>query len=290
MALQKTLRTGVRLEGPTLWGNGHACINMYPMDTDTGIVLRRTDVKPAFFFPLSIYSTRVDDRKVVLQAEAGSSVTLSFVEHLLAALWGMGIDNVRVDVEGDELPFFDGSSLAYVKAIFKAGILRQGSEREELEIENSLLFTSSRGFIFIRPSERLQISYVFYNWDSGWLRARCFADVEKAFVTDIAPARTFAVGDYPDFEYPFGIRSSRRRHYPYPTRFPDEMLRHKALDLLGDLALLGYRIKANIWAVGTGHRETHQVVKLLTKEIEYGKLKCGLDPLKALPPISIPDG
>jgi UDP-3-O-[3-hydroxymyristoyl] N-acetylglucosamine deacetylase/3-hydroxyacyl-[acyl-carrier-protein] dehydratase len=77
--------------------------------------------------------------------------------------------------------------------------------------------------------------------------------------------------------------------YPYPVRFRDEMLRHKLLDLIGDLALLGRRPAACIWAAGTGHRETHIAVKTLTKENKYGKPEYRLDPLQAPSPIPFPD-
>lgn len=294
MKLQRTLKAPVALEGATLWNKGYARLSMYPARTNTGLVIRRTDLKPAVSFPVSVWAACVERHRVVLlsttySSAAHSAERLEFAEHLLAALWGMGIDNVRVDVEGDELPFFDGSALDYIRAIRKAGILLQDVPRDELGISTSFFLASRGGIFFIRPASGLQISYVFYNRELKVLQARSFTDTEKVFAKDLAPARTFATGTYPGFDYPFDVRSSGNLHYPAPARFADEMLRHKVLDLLGDLALLGRRLKAHIWAVGTGHRETHEAVKLLTKEKKYGKLERGLDPLQAPPPISLHD-
>jgi len=241
-------------------------MRFYPAPPDTGIVLRRVDLRRPVRFRLSAKNARLDAHRVILEQ---GGTRLCFVEHLLAALLGMGIDNVEVDVEGCWLPFFDGSALAYVKGILKAGIAQQDAARRPLRLRGALTLLGRGRILHMRPAERLGISYVFQH--RGMRMAR-FSDVEAVFAEHIAPARTFAVGDYPDFDYPFRVRSRGAFSFPYPPRFADEMLRHKILDMIGDLALLGARPAAHIWAYRAGHRETHEALRVLTKEDKDGRL------------------
>ncbi|MBD3286875.1 hypothetical protein GF359_09590 [candidate division WOR-3 bacterium] len=292
---QRTLRHTVSVEGPTLWSKGYTRVWMYPGEPDEGITIRRVDLKPAVSYPLSIHAAVVENHKVKLRPTTYSAGgeeedTLDFAEHLLSALWGMGIDNVGVDVEGGELPFFDGSALAYVEAVRRAGVRLQEHPRNEAHINESFLLSTENSALFFRSANRLSVTYVFYNLHRAMLQTFSFTDVVKSYELWIAPARTFAVGAFPEFSYPFEVRSNRDLHYPYPSRFSREMLRHKVLDLIGDLALLGRRLNAKIIAVGTGHRETHQAVKLLTKEIARGELEHRLDTLQTPPPVPFSDG
>jgi len=295
MPCQKTLKRPVSLEGETLWKRDYTKVQMYPAEPDEGIKLRRIDVKPSVTYPLNVYGAVVKNHRVILRPTTFSTGgkkenTLDFIEHLLSGLWGMGIDNVRVDVDGQELPFFEGSALPYVKAIGKAGVRIQDCQRNEASIKDSIIMASNKSFFFIRAAERLKITYVFLNLKGAMLQANTFSNLSRLYSTEIAPARTFAVGSFPKYSYPFEVRTSREFHYAYPSRFRYEMLRHKILDLVGDLALLGRRLNANILAVGTGHRETHEVLKLLKKEIARGELEHRLGTLKTPPPIPLSDG
>ncbi len=233
---------------------------MFPAEPNTGILMQKVNKGQVVKFHLSVKNVYVNSSRVVLKK---GEERLSFIEHLLAAVYGMGIDNVRIEVEGDELPFFDGSSSAYVEAIKNAGIEEQGVARQKLSLKRSLMLIARGRIFYLSPAPRLGISYVFFH---KGLRLKRFMDIEAIFADSIAPARTFAAGPFPSFEYPFGVRQSKKLSFPYPSRFSDEMLRHKVLDMIGDLALLGKRLAAHIWAFGTGHRHTHEAVKLLLRE------------------------
>jgi UDP-3-O-acyl-N-acetylglucosamine deacetylase len=260
VSLQRTLKASFELEGDCLWTAGSSSVRIAPAQADTGILLRRIDCTKPVTFPVSIDNAEVQLHRVAL---CSNGIKLAFVEHLLAGLWGMGIDNARVDVKGEELPFLDGSALPYVKEIQRVGMLVQDRERRSLRPGFSLFMIDKKSCMYILPAQEFEINYIFRHKS---LKIRRFCSVERTFAAEIAPARTFASGDYPPFAYPFSIRRSGKLSFPYPARFADEMLRHKALDLVGDFALLGARIGAHVWAWGTGHKDTHKAIKLLMKE------------------------
>lgn len=259
--MQKTLKRKVVLSAPTLWSGGSSRVTLLPAEPDTGISIVRVDKTPPIRFKLSMSNAEIESSRVVLKH---GKEKLAFVEHLLAALYGLGIDNVIVEVKGEELPFFDGSSHEYVRAICKAGLIEQKPAQKKLALKKAFLLLLHGRVLYLRPSPRLGISYVFFH---KGLRLKRFLDVQAVFAKEIAPARTFAAGPFPRFSYPFEVHKSKRLSFPYPARFDDEMLRHKVLDMVGDLAFLGKRLAAHIWAFGTGHRHTHEAVSLLLKEI-----------------------
>jgi UDP-3-O-acyl-N-acetylglucosamine deacetylase len=260
MPLQKTTKAPFELEGACLWSEKVSRVRVSPADPDTGIVLRRIDGGRQVIFPVSVENAEVESHCVVLSSNGSK---LMFVEHLLAALWGMGIDNAHVEVKGAELPFLDGSALPYVKEIRRVGTLTQIRNRRSFRPHHSLCMLNKGRCMYLAPASDFSISYIF--WHNS-LRICRFPSIEHEFATRIAPARTFAAGPYPSFPYPFRIRHSGKLSFPYPARFADEMLRHKVLDIIGDFALLGVRVKAHVWAYGTGHSDTHKAIKLSLKE------------------------
>lgn len=258
--MQKTLNSPASLEGPTLWEKGSSRVRIYPAEPDTGIALFQISGRRKNRFPLSPHYASVENHRVVLSYD---NKKLAFVEHLLAGLWSTGIDNARVEVTGSELPFFDGSALAYVQAVRQAGVKLQDKPRRRKSIVKPVLIWCQGGFLHLAPARKLSITYIFTHRGTCVLR---LGDIGSQFASQIAPARTFAAGPFPDFQYPFDIRSAGRLSYPYPPRFPDEMARHKVLDLLGDLALMGARMPVRVIAYRTGHYQTHMALKHLAKE------------------------
>lgn len=270
--------------GSTLWIKGYSRVRIRPAESDTGIVLRRIDKRSSITFPVWVGNAEIRSHRVVLRTGKDE---LAFVEHLLAALWGMGIDNACVDVDGAELPFLDGSALAYVQEILRVGVVEQDAPRPMLRIFESLLLFDGARFIYFTPACELKLGYVFRH---RGLRIRRFWNIEEVFASQIAPARTFAVGSYPEFPYPFDVHQSGRLSFAYPPRFADEMLRHKVLDLIGDLALIGIRAPVSIWALGTGHHETHKVIKILLKEVSDDSFGYRRHSTQAASPLPLPHG
>jgi UDP-3-O-acyl N-acetylglucosamine deacetylase len=185
------------------------------------------------------------------------------IEHLMAALRGCGIDNARVDVTGSEIPAMDGSASPFVEAIVAAGIQRQAAVRQKHILREPLLVRKGGSFIVAVPSDTFSVSYVM-RYDHPMIGAQTFAfDFdEEHFRKEIAPARTFVL--YEEVAHLISQRLAQggslentivvwQDHLSCDLRFPDELVRHKALDIIGDLALLGGTLCAEVVAVKSGH-------------------------------------
>ncbi len=282
MFSQKTLNKSFCIEGNTLWTGTSTKVKIHPAEKNTGIILRYVKNGRKTVLPLEPNNATVSLHRVVISA---NGYELKFVEHLLSALWGMGVDNAIVDVYGNELPFFDGSALPYVTQIQRVGLLNQNAERRHLKPKDSLLIMNNGKWMHISPAQQLTIFFAFKHKGLKLLK---FSNLEDIFAEEIAPARTFASGSFPHFRYPFEIKKSGELNLPYPFRFRNEMLRHKVLDLIGDLAVLGIRPLVRIIAFGTGHSETHKAIKLISKESEY-ELRHRLDSLQDSSSLSLLD-
>ena len=185
------------------------------------------------------------------------------IEHLMAALRGCGIDNARVEVAGSEIPALDGSARPFVEAIAAVGIERQGASRRKYVLREPVLVRNGDSFIIAVPSDAFSVSYVM-RYDHPMIGAQAFTFTfhEEDFRKEIAPARTFVI--YEEVEQLISQRLARggslentivvwQDHLSCDLRFPDELVRHKALDMIGDLALLGGTLRAEVVAVKSGH-------------------------------------
>lgn len=215
-----------------------------------------------------IENIRIKDHFVSL----GRHNRLHVVEHLFSALYGMHMFNVRVDVYGDELPFFDGSSLEFVDAL-KA--LEESFSAPAIGIRRQIVVKQGNGFIRYIPVEsgelivdmELHHSYI----DTQKITVSLNPETYK---NEIAPARTFVFTDEDDPRLknppPYGIGITGKNVYSAtPLRFPNEPVRHKLLDLLGDLYLLRRPLSGKIVARNTSHRLNQRFVKKVHSLVDY---------------------
>lgn len=185
------------------------------------------------------------------------------IEHLMAALNGLGIDNACVEVQGSEMPALDGSSMPYVDAICAAGIVELPKKRSVIKLTEPVWVVRNDSFIVAVPSNELKITYVLkYEHPMVGTQTATFIITESNFRQEIAPARTFVMYEEVaalvsqqlaqggSFENAIVIWQDRLSS---ELRFPDELVRHKMLDMVGDLALVGGRLAAEIVAVKSGH-------------------------------------
>lgn len=192
---------------------------------------------------------------------AVSVAGIATVEHLLAAAWTLGVTALRVVVEGPELPIGDGSALPFVGLLQAAGTRELEAEVPELRLLRPVWVRDGPRVAMALPDDHLRVTYVVP------LRGRdsCAVDVlvtEEVFVAELAPARTWGYAEDADVlrAAGFGRGASFENTlvlqdgcFLNPPRFPDEPARHKVVDLLGDLALLGVRLQAHVLCVGAGH-------------------------------------
>ena len=260
MKFEQTIRTAAECSGVGLHSGAPVSLRILPAPAGSGIVFRRVD--------LDGFTVEADSRNVARVSYATSlmkkGVLISTTEHLLSAFIGLGIDNAIVELDNLELPILDGSALPFVNMIEKAGIRTQRRARVYLKMLRELELREGDKFIAVYPAKSYSVSYTI-NFPHP-LVGREEIQVELPdgrYVQDVAPARTFGFIHEADLMRNQGlIRGAstenclvldRETLLNGPLRFPDEFVRHKVLDLIGDLALLGRQILGSVVADRAGH-------------------------------------
>jgi UDP-3-O-[3-hydroxymyristoyl] N-acetylglucosamine deacetylase len=250
----------VACSGIGLHSGAPVSMRMLPAPSGTGIVFRRTD--------LDDYEVEAVSRNVARVSYATSlmkkGVFISTTEHLLSAFIGMGIDNAIVELDNLELPILDGSAKPFVEMIQKAGIRKQRRPRKYLKIGRELEMREGNKFIAVYPANSYSVSYSI-NFPHPLIGKETF-EVELtngSYLRQIAAARTFGSREDEQAMRNMGlIRGASRENCIVltrdgvengPLRFRDEFVRHKILDLVGDLALLGKQVLGKVVADRAGH-------------------------------------
>jgi UDP-3-O-[3-hydroxymyristoyl] N-acetylglucosamine deacetylase len=247
-------------------------MRLLPAAAGSGIVFRRTD--------LDNFEIPAVGRNVAKVSYATSlmrqGVLISTTEHLLSALIGMGVDNVIVEIDNLELPILDGSALPYVDAILSSGIREQRRRREALRVLQPVEVREGEKFIGVYPGQGYRISYTIdFPAPIGQQRS-CIDLAAETYGSEIAAARTFGYkADERKLRDMGLIRGASAENAIVlgangpengPLRFPDEYVRHKILDLIGDLALAGRRLEGHVVAVRAGHAMHTALVARLMKD------------------------
>jgi UDP-3-O-[3-hydroxymyristoyl] N-acetylglucosamine deacetylase len=235
-------------------------MRIIPGPPGTGIVFRRVDLDGFEIEAISRNVARVSYATSLMK----KGVLISTTEHLLSACIGIGIDNAIIELDNLELPILDGSALPFVELIQKAGIRKQRRPRKYLKILREVEMREGNKFIAVHPADSYSVSYSI-NFPHPLIGKETF-QVELSngsYLRKIAPARTFGSREDEKAMRNMGlIRGASRDNCIVltrdgiengPLRFPDEFVRHKVLDLVGDLALLGKPILGKIVADRAGH-------------------------------------
>lgn len=263
---QRTLAGRVSLSGVGVHSGAAASITLSPGEPDTGIVFIRTDLADLADteIPARAHAVGSTELCTLLGDPRGASVAT--VEHLLAALSGIGVDNASIEVDGPEIPVMDGSAIAFIEAIDRVGLRVQSASRRWIRIDKPVRVAAGSGFAEFHPHHRRRLE-ISIDYDCPVVGRQAVAlDVSaKAFRRDIAPARTF--GYMRDVERlwaaGFALGSSLENSVvigdgavvnPEGLRYPDEFVRHKALDAIGDLALAGAPIQGLFRSHRGGHK------------------------------------
>ena len=298
---QKTLKQAITFSGKGLHTGVKSTITVLPSEAGTGIRFRRTDLEGCPEIPaLADYVTETR-RSTTLENKGVKVIT---VEHILSALWTMGVDNAVVEVDAPEIPILSGSAAEFVKGIADAGIEDQDAERTYYEVREpiEIAFPNDKASFVIYPSQKFSVStHVDYNSKVVGNQYAVFSEGDD-FATEIAPCRTFVFlreleqllnanlikgGDIDnalivsdqdvaqdEIERLSNIFNKKDIHFTdgylnnTELHFHNEIARHKLLDLLGDLALVGVRIKGRIMATCPGHFANTEAAKTLRKNIK----------------------
>jgi UDP-3-O-[3-hydroxymyristoyl] N-acetylglucosamine deacetylase len=271
MPFQTTIQHPVEIEGVGLHTAVPGHLRLVPAPVDTGIVFCRVDLD-GFMVEAHVHNVARVSYATSLMKQ---SVLISTIEHLLAALYCSGIDNVYVELDALELPILDGSSKPFIDLLVQAGTRRLRRLRRYIRVVKPLEFEDGDRRIGIYPANEFSV-HCFVDYDHPLIGPQ---DIElvvdrETFSRELAPARTFGfVKDFAALREMGLIRGGSLANALVlddtsvmngPLRFPDEFGRHKALDLIGDLALVGRPLQARIVAHKAGHAlHTQLVTRLL---------------------------
>jgi UDP-3-O-[3-hydroxymyristoyl] N-acetylglucosamine deacetylase len=248
-------------------------MKLLPAPSGTGIVFRRTDLDG---FLIEAHGSNVAKVSYATSLMK-KGVLISTTEHLLSALVGVGVDNAFVELDNLELPILDGSAQPFVEMIQRVGLRRQRRKRSYLRVRQPIELREGSKFIAIYPAERYSASYAI-DFPHPMIGKETFevALSNGSYLKEIAPARTFGARDDEAAMRRMGlirgassdncIVLTREGIENGPLRFPDEFVRHKVLDLIGDLALIGRRILGRVVANRAGHAMHTALVSRILKD------------------------
>lgn len=279
MTAQQTIDSQAEVRGRGLFTGEDVVVRFKPAAPDSGITFVRLDGPATARIKAHVSNVTKRARRTALR---NGTLAVETVEHCLAALHGMGIDNVDVEMQGGELPGGDGSSLFFVDAIRSAGIKAQESPRRPIRISDTIRVSEGDAELIAVPTESDALD-ILYDLDYGpessiprqFLAVRVTND---SFCKEIAPARTFLLEEEARQFQAAGLG----KHLTYADvvvigpqgvignqfRFPDECVRHKILDLIGDIYLAGRPLYGKIIATRSGHSLNHELVRKLLEAVE----------------------
>ena len=278
MIYERTIRRPVECCGIGLHSGATVNLRILPAPAGSGVVFRRVD--------LDGFEVEAIGRNVAKVSYATSlmkkGVLISTTEHLLSAFIGMGVDNAIVEIDNLELPILDGSALPFVEMITQAGVRQQRRKRVYLKILRPCELRDAEKFIGIYPNERYSVSYAIDFPHPLIGREQFQVELSNgSYVREIAAARTFGFLEQQRAMLNMGlIRGASRENCVVltrdgidnpPLRFADEFVRHKVLDLIGDLALFGKRILGYVKADRAGHAMHTAIVARILRERGYAE-------------------
>ncbi|MFO0752236.1 MAG: UDP-3-O-acyl-N-acetylglucosamine deacetylase [Thermodesulfovibrionales bacterium] len=270
MRLQRTIKKEVAFHGIGLHTGKHASVRVKPAPRDTGVVFYRID--KGAIIKANVHSV-IDTAFATTIGYEGAKIRT--VEHLLAAAAGLGIDNLHVEVDGPEIPILDGSSLELTGMLLDAGIAKQGKKMPHIVITKPVAYEDSHARVVALPYEGTRISFsISFNHHLLGHQELTIDINEKNFVKEIAPARTFGFLRDVEMLRANGLAQGGSLENAVVVgdegvlnasglRFNDEFVRHKILDTIGDLSLIGFPIQGHILLEKAGHTANLRFLKKL---------------------------
>ena len=279
MRFEQTIRAAVECSGVGLHSGVPVRMRIVPASPGSGIVFRRTD--------LDDFQVEATGRNVAKVSYATSlmkkGVLISTTEQVLSAFVGMGLDNAIVELDNLELPILDGSALPIVEMVQRMGLRRQKRLRQYLRVLKAVEVHEGEKFVGLYPAENFSVCYTI-NFDHPLIGEESICvDLSRGdYARDIAPARTFGFLHEVEALRNMGlIRGASEENAVVltregikngPLRFPDEFVRHKVLDLIGDLSLIGHQVLGRVVADRAGHAMHTALVSRLLRDTSSWEL------------------
>ena len=274
MISQHTLKSIAHVTGVGLHSGEKVQLWLRPAAPDSGIVFHRVDLDPPVSIPASPEAVRETRLCTGLERDG---VRIATVEHLMSALAGLGVDNVHIDVDGPEIPIMDGSAAPFVMMMLEAGLEAQPAPRRFLKVLKPVEVREGDKWVRLEPylGFRLEFSIAFDHPAISASQTRAVVDLsEHAYPRFVARARTFGFVHEVELLRELGLAQGGsldnaivldeyRILNPEGLRFPDEFVRHKILDAIGDLYLAGHPLLARYVAHKSGHALNNQLLRAL---------------------------
>lgn len=279
MTRQKTVKKEFVLEGKGLHTGADVRMRVKPAPVDSGILFQRIDIAGAPQWRLCPGQMGMNNANGRCTIIGSGDAAVQTIEHAAAALFGMGVDNALIEIDGPELPGMDGSALPFAKAVLASGLEEQAAPRPYLTLKAPVSVSKGDASISIFPSEDFKVTYVLdYSQFGLGPHVVNFSFDGNRFFDEIAPARTFCLRQEAEVlkKAGFGKGADTQNtlviDHGSPIentlRFDDECARHKVADLIGDLSFLGKRIRGHVVAVRSGHYLNACLVKALYDQNE----------------------
>lgn len=282
---QRTLKQVLEVTGIGLHSGKRVKMVLRPAAPDTGIVFRRVDVSPPVDLPVS--ANAIGDTRMASTLDVGG-VKVSTIEHLMSALYGLGVDNAYIDLDALEVPIMDGSAISFVFLIQQAGLEEQSALKKFIRVKKAIEIREGQGpglkYATLKPFDGFKLCFEIDFGHPAIDKTGQSVEIDFAhtsFVRDIARARTF--GFTQDVEMLRNIGLARggnldnaivmdeyRILNPDGLRYDDEFVKHKVLDAIGDLYVIGHPIIGEYQAFRSGHALNNQLIRaLLADESAY---------------------
>jgi len=298
MIKQRTLQKSVKSIGIGLHSGKKVTIELHPAPANSGIVYRRTDLTPIVSFKSNAHDVQETMLCTCLINNAGEKI--STIEHLSAALAGLGIDNVIIDVDGPEIPIMDGSASPFIFLLESAGIIEQNAPKKFIRVKKAVrVENKDEGkWAELQPSDKgfsldfkIDFDHPVFEGQNQHIKMQFSGDL---FVKEISRARTFgfmksiehlqsnnlALGA--SLDNAIGLDEYRVLN-PEGLRYEDEFVKHKVLDAIGDLYLSGYTILGHLSAYKTGHSLNNQLLCALLADQEAWEMVTFEEPVSESP-------
>lgn len=275
---QHTLKDSFTCVSPGLHTGLRIIMRVFPGEANTGIVFCRRDIDYSYSEIQAIWHN-VTDTRLSTSIANSRGIRVSTIEHLMAALYACDIDNVRILVDGPEVPIMDGSAAPFVQLIKQAGKVRQDAERKAIIIKQAVSVFHDNKFASFQPSP-IQWMELEINFDSAPIgKQKISAPIQdKVFEDELAAARTFGFKEQVNTLHKLGLAQGGSLQNAVlienneivneeGLRFKDEFVRHKMVDSIGDIALIGARVIGRHHSICSGHQLNHALIqKLMTNE------------------------
>ncbi len=272
MLFQKTIKLPIHFSGIGVHSGTKVQVALKPAIENTGIVFKRVDYAENNMIPATY--DRVVDTRLCTVIENDSGLRISTIEHIMSALWGVGVDNLIIEIDGEEMPIMDGSSAPYVALMDKVGLVNQDAAREYIKIEEEIVVSEGDKFLCLLPADSCSIKCsiefpepigyqeAFYdvntsNYGHELSRARTFG-----FLKEIEMLKSMGLARGGSLENAIGVSEAGVLN-PEGLRYDNEFAAHKLLDLTGDLYLAGYRIIGEVKAHKCGHHLNNLMLRQL---------------------------